>query len=184
MSAARHCINLLRLVYRIIVYRIRWKYLGRGRVDVDVSSWISSRATIKGHRGAIIKIGRCCEIHPYVLIISHGGNISIGHSSSVNPFTTIYGIGDVCIGSNVRIATSVTLIPANHIQGTDAIPLTQSGMTKIGIKIEDNVWIGAGSRILDGVTIGRNAVVGANSVVTKDVMPNSVVVGVPARLLM
>jgi acetyltransferase-like isoleucine patch superfamily enzyme len=81
------------------------------------------------------------------------------------------------------MATSVTIIPGNHIQGTDVIPLTESGITKIGIRIEDNVWIGAGVIILDGVTVGRNAIIGAGSVVTRDVPANAKVVGVPARPL-
>ena len=102
---------------------------------------------------------------------------------SVNPFTVIYGIGDVKIGSGVRIATSVTIIPANHIQANQEIDLKDAGITKQGIRIEDNVWIGAGARILDGVIIGRNAVVGAGSVVTRDVAPNAKVAGVPARAL-
>jgi len=117
------------------------------------------------------------------MILSRGGNIKIGDNVSVNPFTVIYGIGDVRIGSGVRIATSVTIIPANHVQGNDKIYLKDAGITKLGIQIEDNVWIGAGARILDGVTIGRNAIIGAGSVVTRDVPPNTKVVGVPARVM-
>jgi acetyltransferase-like isoleucine patch superfamily enzyme len=117
------------------------------------------------------------------MILSYGGSIHIGDRVSVNPFTIIYGIGDVHIGNGVRIATSVTIIPGNHIQGTDEIPLTKTGITKIGIRIEDNVWIGAGAIILDGVTVGRNAIIGAGSVVTRDVAPNAKVAGVPARPL-
>lgn len=117
------------------------------------------------------------------MILGYGGNIRIGDRVSVNSFTVINGIGDVWIGSGVRMATSVTIIPGNHIQGTDVIPLTESGITKIGIRIEDNVWIGAGVIILDGVTVGRNAIIGAGSVVTRDVPANAKVVGVPARPL-
>lgn len=139
------------------------------------------RATVRGHRGARVEIGRECEIHPYAMLLSYGGSIRLGDRVSVNPFTVIYGIGNVDIGSGVRIATSVTVIPANHIASHDGTPLTESGVTKVGIRIEDNVWIGAGARILDGVTIGRDSVIGAGSVVTRDVAAGSRVVGVPAR---
>ncbi len=177
---ARHIYRFLRKMCRACIYTIRWG--GRG-VRTSTNSWISMRATIQGHRGAEITIGRDCEIHPYSMILGCGGNIRIGDRVSVNPFTIIYGIGDVHIGAGVRIATSVKIIPGNHIQGTDAILLTESGITKIGIRIEDNVWIGAGVIILDGVTVGRNAIIGAGSVVTRDVPANAKVVGVPARPL-
>jgi acetyltransferase-like isoleucine patch superfamily enzyme len=179
--AIRSGIRLLRLVYRTVVYTYRYRLCWWRSVQVDTTSWISPRATLRGIRGALIVIGQFCEIHPYALIISLGGNIHIGNSCSVNPFTVIYGIGDVWIGSNVRIATSVSIVPSNHIQGTNEMPLSKSGITKIGIRIEDNVWIGAGARILDGVTIGRNAIIGAGAVVTRDVLPDAKVVGVPAR---
>lgn len=177
---ARHIYRFLRKMCRACIYTIRWG--GRG-VRTSTNSWISMRATIQGHRGAEITIGRDCEIHPYSMILGYGGNIRIGDRVSVNSFTVINGIGDVWIGSGVRMATSVTIIPGNHIQGTDVIPLTESGITKIGIRIEDNVWIGAGVIILDGVTVGRNAIIGAGSVVTRDVPANAKVVGVPARPL-
>ena len=141
------------------------------------------RASLRGHRGAAIIIGRDCEIHPYVMILSYGGSIHIGDRVSVNPFTIIYGIGNVHIGNGVRFATSVTVIPANHNAHNDGTLITESGITKLGIRIEENVWIGAGARILDGVTIGRDSVVGAGSVVTRNVAPGSRVVGVPARPL-
>ena len=177
---ARPIYRFLRKMCRACIYTIRWG--GRG-VRTGTTSWISVRATIQGHRGAAITIGRDCEIYPYSMILSHGGNIRIGDRVSLHPFSVINGIGDVWIGSGVRMATSVTIIPGNHIQGTDEIPLTKSGITKIGIRIEDNVWIGAGAIILDGVTVGRNAIIGAGSVVTRDVAPNAKVAGVPARPL-
>ena len=59
----------------------------------------------------------------------------------------------------------------------------EQGMIGLGIKIEDDVWIGAGAIILDGVTIGRGSVIGAGAVVTKNIPPYSVAVGVPARVI-
>jgi len=182
-----HINYLLKILYRslrrfgrLVVYSIRF---GWRNVVIDTTSWVSTRAIIRAPSGSRIRLGHHCEIHPYVMILSYGGDITIGDNVSVNPFTVIYGIGDVKIGSGVRIATSVTIIPANHIQGNQEIDLKDAGITKLGIRIEDNVWIGAGARILDGVTIGRNAVVGAGSVVTRDVAPNAKVVGVPARVM-
>lgn len=165
---------------RFIIYSTRFHWRG---VSVPTTSWVSMSAIIKARHGSRIILGHFCEIHPYTMILSRGGNIKIGDNVSVNPFTVIYGIGDVRIGSGVRIATSVTIIPANHVQGNDKIYLKDAGITKLGIQIEDNVWIGAGARILDGVTIGRNAIIGAGSVVTRDVPPNTKVVGVPARVM-
>ena len=55
--------------------------------------------------------------------------------------------------------------------------------TKKGIVIEDDVWIGSGCKILDGITIGKGSVIGAGTVCTKDVEPYSVIVGVPGKLL-
>jgi len=177
---ARNVRRLAGQCFRTIAYSAR--FAGRG-VHVSSTSWVAVRATVRAQRGATIEIGRGCEIHPYAMILSYGGSIRIGDLVSVNPFTIIYGIGDVTIGSGVRIATSVTVIPANHVAHRDGTPLVESGVTKLGIVIEDNVWVGAGARILDGVTIGRDAVIGAGSVVTRSVPPGARVAGVPARAL-
>ena len=151
------------------------------QIPVGTGSWISLRARIKSNGGGRITIGRHCEIHPYSMILTYGGDITIGNHCSLNPFSIIYGIGDVRIGNGVRIASHVTIVPGNHIRGSDQLPLRQSGINMKGINIEDNVWIGSGARILDGVRIGRNSIVGAGSVVTRSVPANSTVVGVPAR---
>jgi acetyltransferase-like isoleucine patch superfamily enzyme len=74
------------------------------------------------------------------------------------------------------------IIPANHLRSRER-PGALEGLHAQGISIDDEVWIGSGCRILDGVRIGRGATVGAGSVVTRSVAEGTVVAGVPARPL-
>lgn len=115
------------------------------------------------------------------MLLTYGGNIRIGNNCSVNPFTIVYGHGGVELGDGVRIAAHSVIVPGNHNKSVDGLPVYLSGVTARGIKIGDNVWIGAGARILDGVDIGRDVVVGAGSVVTKSIPAGETVAGVPAR---
>lgn len=115
--------------------------------------------------------------------MTYGGDISIGDNCSINPFSIVYGHGGVRIGNGVRIAAHTVVIPANHTPGSDEQPVHRAPVVSLGIIIGDQVWIGAGARILDGVHIGRNAVVGAGSVVTRPVPANATVAGVPARVI-
>jgi acetyltransferase-like isoleucine patch superfamily enzyme len=117
------------------------------------------------------------------MIMTYGGDINIGHDCSVNPFAIVYGHGGVKIGNGVRIAAHSVIIPANHNIPAAGMHLNQSGISANGIAIGNDVWIGSGARILDGVCIDSNAVVGAGSVVTKSVPAYATVVGVPARVI-
>ena len=91
----------------------------------------------------------------------------------------------VYIGKNVSIAPNCTLVTcsgANNGTTINQIPYVSEVLTKCApIKIEDNVWIGANVTILPGITVGTHSVIGAGSVVTKDVEPFSIYAGVPAR---
>ncbi|MGH8221521.1 MAG: acyltransferase [Woeseiaceae bacterium] len=131
--------------------------------------------------GGSISIGAHCEIHEFAMILSYGGNIAIGDHCSLNPFSIVYGHGGVEIGRGVRIAAHTVIIPANHVRGDDAAPSYLRGLSAQGIRIGDDVWIGSGCRILDGVTIGRHAIIGAGSVVVQSVPDGATVAGVPAR---
>jgi acetyltransferase-like isoleucine patch superfamily enzyme len=108
-------------------------------------------------------------------------NVSIGNNCGLNAFLHIWGQGGVVIGNNVMIASHVSITSLTH----DYLEqdMRHSNIIKKEVIIEDNVWIGSGAIILPGIRIGRGAVIGAGSVVTKDVLQNTIVVGNPSRVL-
>ena len=138
---------------------------------------------IHAHKdGGHIRIGARTLLKQYVQVMSYpGGHIEVGSDSSVNPFCVLYGHGGLYIGRQVRIATHTVIIPANHRFKNSQMPISEQGLERKGIRIEDNVWIGANCTICDGVTIGSGAVIGAGSVVTRDIPAMTVAVGSPAR---
>jgi len=156
------------------------RFAGRP-IRIHPTSTVSRHCVIRVNGGGSIEIGAHCEIHDFAMILTYGGHINIGDRCSLNPFSIVYGHGGVTIGRGVRIAAHTVIIPANHIRGNDGAYLSNRGITARGIQIEDDVWIGSGCRILDGVTIGAHAIVGAGSVVAKSIAENQTVVGVPAR---
>lgn len=125
-------------------------------------------------------------------ITEHAGyhfepKIIIGDFVSIEANCHIGAINKVIIGNYVLIASNVFI--SDHSHGDTSgnynhlIPFNRPLISKGSIIIEDNVWIGEGVCILSGVKIGSNSIIGANSVVTKDVPSNSVVVGIPAKVI-
>lgn len=110
--------------------------------------------------------------------------IEIGdHTMAGFRFTILAG-ANVKIGKNVIIASDVTITSENHgINPENSIPYMDQELTCAPIEIGDNVWIGDKVTILPGVKIGNGSVIGANSVVTKDVQEYTVVVGAPAKAI-
>lgn len=133
--------------------------------------------------GSSIEIGSGTWLHYHCVIRTFGGWIRMGENCSVNPFAILYGHGGLDIGNNVRIAPQVVIAPMNHVYKVPDVPIWQQAVTGKGINIEDDVWIGAGAIVLDGVKIGNGAVIGAGAVVTKDIPPYSIAVGVPAKVI-
>ena len=134
--------------------------------------------------GGTITIGSNTEILNGCLLMTYGGSISIGNHCSINPYTILYGHGKgLVIGNNVLIAGHCLIIPSSHVFTRTDIPINQQGEHSKGIVIEDDVWIGAGCQILDGVTIARGSIIAAGSVVNKSTEPFSIMGGVPAKLI-
>ena len=152
-------------------------------VFIDPSVRIYENVVFDTMYGGSITIGKKCELLNGVLLMTYGGTIEIGNNCSINPYSIIYGHGNLKIGNNVLIAAHTVIIPANHIFSDPSNSINSQGLTKLGIVIEDDVWIGAGCKILDGVTIGRGSVIAAGAVVNKDVASYTIVGGVPAKFI-
>ena len=114
--------------------------------------------------------------------LPHAG-IRIGCDSLIGEYTVIRGQGGVTIGDRVYTSPLTQILAVNHVFDDPRRPFVEQGITAEGITIEDDVWLGSGSIVTDGVRIGRGAVVAAGAVVTGDVPPGVVVGGVPARVL-
>jgi acetyltransferase-like isoleucine patch superfamily enzyme len=150
-------------------------------ISIGKNTIIESSVSFNTIYGGRIEIGKNCQIRKGAQLLTYGGNIIIGNECSINPYTVIYGQGNIVIGNYVRIAAHCVLIPSNHIYSNINIPIYKQGLINKGIIIEEDVWIGCNVQILDGVTIKRGCIIGANSVVTHSTLPYSVYVGNPAR---
>lgn len=129
------------------------------------------------------------------ILISGDGKITIGDNSSIRSNCIFYCAQEIEIGRNVILSNDIIITDTNHhpIHPIDRIRMIESGWgsnlwswehaQSKKIRIEDNVWIGQYSRILKGVNIGENSIVASNSIVTRDVPPNCIVAGNPAKLI-
>lgn len=149
------------------------RFLGKNTVRTGVQ--------LKTNYGGCIIVGEGTELGYYVILMTYGGFIEIGKNCSINPNSIIYGHGGVRIGDNVLIAAQCVVVSTNHIFSDRTKLIAEQGATAKGIIIEDDVWLGAGCKILDGVVIGKGAVIAAGSVVTVNVPEYCVYAGVPAR---
>lgn len=125
-------------------------------------------------------LGRDSIIRP-PFYCDYGSNIYIGHTFFANFGCVFLDPAEIHIGNEVMMASYVQLYTATHPLDPE---LRCSGREYAKpIRIKDRVWIGGGAMVMPGVTVGENSVVGAGAIVTKDVPPNVVVAGNPARIV-
>ncbi|OGR07510.1 MAG: hypothetical protein A2511_12265 [Deltaproteobacteria bacterium RIFOXYD12_FULL_50_9] len=151
--------------------------------QVVIDDYVQLIATSR--RQDAITIGAGSSIRSYAMLNAGPpeGFIHIGKDSSIGQSTILYGNGGLTIGNQVMIAGQCFIVASSHNFKNPDVPIKHHGFTARGITIGDNVWIGAGAKILDGVTIGNGAIIGANAVVHRSVAPGIRVGGVPAREL-
>ena len=113
------------------------------------------------------------------LYINYGKHTKIGKNVFINFDCVFLDLGGITIEDNVLIAPKVSLLSEGH----PVTPNERQSLVPGPIHIKKNAWIGAGATILPGVTIGENAVVAAGAVVSKDVAANTIVGGIPAKII-
>jgi acetyltransferase-like isoleucine patch superfamily enzyme len=181
MSFSRSFLKTARTLCLAPIHWLRRRYWAVLQVHVPASSMVHLGALLATRGGGRISVGTGCEIDRGAILMTYGGSIELGDHVTVNAYCVLYGHGGLRIGNGVRIAAHTVIVPANHVFADPDRYIFEQGETREGIVIEDDVWIGAGARIVDGVTIARGCVIGAGSVVTRSTQPFGVYVGVPAR---
>ena len=134
-------------------------------------------------------IGSNVQLSAYDLYGCHKftPSIVIGDGTEIGDGTHITCINKIELGNNVLTGRYVLISDNSHGTASEALrgvaPVKRNMYSKNPVIIKDNVWIGEKSSILAGVTIGEGAIIGANSVITKDVPPYTLAVGAPARYI-
>jgi len=146
----------------------------------------------KGTRGLVIRYillkciclecGDNVSVHPNVYLF-YPERLSLGNNVSIHPMCYIDAVGNISIGNDVSIAHGATILSSSHNYQRLDVPIKDQGLTTKKTIIEDNVWIGAKATVLYGITVETGSIIGANSVVTKNINSNTIVAGVPAAIV-
>ena len=154
----------------------------RAFVDGLVPSSTQFDGPVHSSGSVRMKLGEHCRLGRAIFLETCGGEITLGRNVRINTGCFLVSYSSLTIGDDCLIGEYVSIRDADH--GTEsAAPMRIQPHVSAPIVIGSNVWIGRGAVILKGVTIGNGAIVAANSVVNRDVLPNAIVGGVPARLL-
>ncbi|WP_291733471.1 DapH/DapD/GlmU-related protein [Leisingera sp. F5] len=138
---------------------------------------------IKSDAAAVTLGARSQIMHGAHFETGYSGHITLGDDCYVGAFAILNGYGGLEIGNNALIAGHCHIVSGNHCFADLSQPMNSQGIAGQGIIIEDDVWLGAGVKVLDGIRIGRGSIVSAGAVVTRDVPPCSIMGGVPAKLI-
>ncbi|QQL50875.1 acyltransferase [Mucilaginibacter ginkgonis] len=133
--------------------------------------------------GDNVSIGRGSILFATGVVAYKGVGIKIGNRTGINARAYLAGQGGITIGDDVITGPDISIFSENHNFDQPDKTIKDQGVTKAATVIGNNCWLGAGCKVLAGVIIGEGSVVAAGSVVNKMVPPNSVVAGVPAKII-
>lgn len=146
----------------------------------------------KGYKGLVIRyvllktLAKSCgdnvSVHPDVYLFSVS-QLTLGDNISIHPMCYIDACGEIDIGSDVSIAHGTTILSTTHSFENTDVPIKNQPVILKKTRIENNVWIGAKATVLCGNTVHSGSVIAAGAVVTHDVPGNTVVAGIPARVI-
>jgi acetyltransferase-like isoleucine patch superfamily enzyme len=176
--------NMLNHHYALLGARWLWlKLRWRGRLQTDGICFFCPGVKLEIGPRATLSIGRWAWLGHGTKIRVHEGEVQIGAKTVMGQECTISAYQHVSIGRECIVADRVMLIDFDHGVVEVERPIRLQGIYKRDVKVGSNVWMGYGACILRGVSVGDNAIIGTNAVVTKDVPTNAVVGGVPARVI-
>jgi acetyltransferase-like isoleucine patch superfamily enzyme len=159
-------------------------YLSVGRnVAIGDYVYLMCIGTRGVHLGDNVRIREFGWVQVTSHLTNQGEGLVIGHDTYVGPHSILGAGGLIRIGNNVTLGAYVQLLAENHSFSDPNLPVNEQGVSRKGITIGDGSWLGNSVIVLDGVTVGERAVIGAGSVVTRDVPDGAVAVGNPARVL-
>tara|TARA_R110001599_G_scaffold80911_1_gene218505 strand:+ start:1019 stop:1552 length:534 start_codon:yes stop_codon:yes gene_type:complete len=132
-----------------------------------------------------LKLGKGCVISSFTKVKAYDGVFTMGERGGIatNCFVAA-GEGGIEIGDNFICGPNVSIVASNYIHDQKGVHLEDQGSTSKGIKIGNNVWIGAGCVILDGAQIADNSIVVANSTVSRRYKPDVIIQGSPAKVIL
>lgn len=148
--------------------------------DHVVLSGLSKRPLVLGNN---VRIGAFSRVIASTSFSNPGVGIQIGNNVGIGEFAYLGGAGGLEIGDDCIIGQYLSCHPENHNFADNNELIRLQGVSQKGIKIGTNCWIGSKVTILDGVEIGENSVIAAGAVITKSMPANSIIGGVPARMI-
>ena len=173
----------------LIFLGMRCKIIHRNKISVGKSLTIGDNVEINALSKSGVTIGDNVSILKNSIIEctgvirNLGEGLIIGSRVGIAQNCFIQVRGRVVIGNDVIFGPNVSIFSENHVFDDPGVPVSRQGETRKGVTIEDGAWIGTRAVILDGVTIGKNSIVAAGSLVKQDVPADAVVGGVPAKVL-
>ena len=161
------------------ISKIKWgKFLRLGN-----QVYVSALSKNGIHFGNNVSIGAFSRVIVSTSLNDIGDKIVIGNNVGIGEFAYLGGAGGLEIGDECIIGQYLSCHPENHNYENISLSIRHQGVSRKGIKIDKNCWIGSKVTILDGVSIGNGSIIAAGSVVTKSFSENSIIGGVPAKLL-
>jgi acetyltransferase-like isoleucine patch superfamily enzyme len=176
--------GMLRGGYAALLARLAYLKLRHGRrLQTDGLCFICPGVKLEIGRNATLRIGRWAWVGHGCKIRVHEGEVEIGAKTVMGQECTISAFQHISIGRECILADRVMLIDFDHGVTEVERPIRLQGIYKRDVEVGHNVWIGYGSCILRGVSVGDNSVIGTSAVLTRSFGANSVLAGVPARVI-